>query len=61
MNDEFPLIIIERYQACSIHMLTVIPALHHFPLFMDRIWLLVVPVKTAVALQLLQSKYVVIQ
>ena len=53
MNDEFPLIIIERYQACSIHMLTVIPALHHFPLFMDRIWLLVVPVKTAVALQLL--------
>jgi len=46
MNDEFPLIIIERYQACSIHMLTVISALHHVPFFMDRIWLLLVAVKT---------------
>jgi len=26
-------------------------ALHHFPLFMDGTWLLLVPVKTAVGLQ----------
>jgi len=61
MNDEFLLIIIERYQTCSILMLSVICALHHVPLLMERTWLLLVPFKTAVALQLLQSKYVVIK
>jgi len=61
MNDEFPIIIIERYQTCSILMLSVTSALHHVPLFMDRICLLLVSVKTTVALQLLQSKYVMIQ
>ena len=50
MNDEFPLIIIERYQTCSILMLSFISALHRVPLFMDRIWLLLVPVETEVDL-----------
>jgi len=40
MNDEFPLIIIVGYQACSILMLIVISVLQHVPLFIDRIWLL---------------------
>jgi len=48
MNDEFPLITIERYQTCSVFMLSFISALHHIPLFMDRIWLLLVPVETEV-------------
>ena len=52
MNDEFPflqLIIIERYQTCLILMLSAVSALHHVPaLFMDRIWLLQVPVETEV-------------
>jgi len=64
MNADFSLIIIiiiERYQTCSILMLSVISALHHVLLFMDRIWLLVVPVETEVDLQLLQTKCVVIQ
>jgi len=61
MDDEFPLIIIERYQTCSILMLSVISALHHVPLFMDRIWLLLVPVDTEVDLPLLQTRCVVIQ
>jgi len=61
MNAEFPLIIFERYQACSILMLSVMSALHHVPLFMNRIWLLVVPVETKVDLQLLQTRCVVIQ
>jgi len=61
MDDEFPLIIIERYQTCSILMLIVISALHHVPLFMDRIWLLLVPVDTEVDLPLLQTRCVVIQ
>jgi len=39
----------------------IISALHHVPLFMGGAWLLQVAVKTAVALQLLQTKYVVIQ
>ena len=42
MNDEFPPITIERYQTCSILMPSVVSALHHVPLFMDGIWLLVV-------------------
>jgi len=50
MNDEFPLTVIVRYQTCSILMLSVISALHHAPLFMDRIWLLLVPVVTEVDL-----------
>jgi len=33
----------------------VTSALRHVPLFMDRAWLLLVPVKTAVDLQLLQT------
>jgi len=61
MIDKFPLISVERYQTCSILMLSVISALHHVPLFMDRIWLLLVPVETEVDLQLLQTRYVVIQ
>jgi len=41
MNDEFRLIIIERYQTCSnSRAVNVMSALHHVPLFMDRIWLL---------------------
>jgi len=48
MNDEFPLIIIVRYQTCSILMLSVISALHHVPLILDRILLLLVPVETEV-------------
>jgi len=50
MNEEFPLIFTVRYQTCSILMLSVISALHHVPLFMDRIWLLLVPVETEVDL-----------
>jgi len=50
MNDDVPLIIIERYQTCSILMLSFISALHHVPLFMDRFWLLLVPVETEVDL-----------
>ena len=50
MNDEFPLIVIVRYQTCSILMLSVVSTLHHAPLFMDRIWLLLVPVETEVDL-----------
>jgi len=46
MNDEFPLIVIVLNQTCSILMLSVISTLHHAPLFMDRIWLLLVPVET---------------
>jgi len=61
MNDEFPLIIVERYQTCLILMLNVISALHLVPLFMDRIWLLQVAVETEVDLQLLQTRCVVIQ
>ena len=48
MNGEFPLIIIVRYQTCSILMLIVISALQHVPLFLDRIWLLLAPVETEV-------------
>ena len=50
MNQEFRLIVTVRYQTCSILMLSVIPALHHAPLFMDRICLLLVPVETEVDL-----------
>jgi len=50
MKDDFPLIIIERYQTCSVLMLSVVSAFHHDPLFMDRIWLLLVPVETDVDL-----------
>ena len=50
MNDEFPLISIERYRTCSILMLSFISALHRVPLFMERIWLLLVPVETEVHL-----------
>jgi len=46
MNGEFPLIIIVRYQTCSILMLIVISALQHVPLFIDRNWLLLLPVET---------------
>ena len=38
------------YQTCSILVLSVISALHHVPLFMGRIWLLLVPVETEVDL-----------
>ena len=48
MNDEFPLIIIVPYQTCSILMLIVISALQNVPFFIDRIWLLLVPVETEV-------------
>ena len=48
MNDEFPLINIVRYQTCSILMLIVISVLQHVPLFIDRIWLLLVPLETEV-------------
>jgi len=48
MNEEFPLIIIVRYQTCSILILSVISALHHVPLYMDRILLLLAPVETEV-------------
>jgi len=61
MNDEFPLIVIERYQTCSVLLLSVISAIHYVSLFMDRIWLLPVPVETVGDLQLLQTKCVVIQ
>jgi len=37
----------------------VIFALHHVPFFVDGAWLLTVPVKTAVGLQLLQIRCVV--
>jgi len=40
-------------------MLSVISALHHITLFMARTWLLGVAVKTAVDLQLLQTKCVI--
>jgi len=50
MDDGFLLIIIKRYQTCSILMLNFISALHHVPLFMDRIWLLLVPVEIEVDL-----------
>jgi len=39
----------------------VISALHHVPLFMDGAWCLLVPVNTVVDLQLLQTKYILIQ
>jgi len=61
MNDKFPLISIERSETCSILMRSVISALHHVPLFMDRIRLLLLPVETEVDLQLLQTRCVVIQ
>jgi len=62
MNNDFLLvIIIIRYQTCSILMLSVVSAFHYVPLFMDRIWLLLVPVETDVDLQLLQTRCVVIQ
>jgi len=48
MNDEFPVIIIVRFQKCSILVLSVISALHQVQLFMDRILLLLVPVETEV-------------
>jgi len=51
MNAEFPLITIECYQTCSNLMLSVLSALHHVPLFMDSIRLLVVPVETDVDLR----------
>jgi len=38
MNDEFSLFFILRYQKCSILMQSVTSALHHVPLFTDRIW-----------------------
>jgi len=53
MNDKFPQVSIERYQTCSILMLNVTSALHHVPLSMVRICLLVAPVETEVDLQLL--------
>jgi len=46
MNDEHPLIIIVHYPTSSVLMLSVISTLHHGPLFVDRIWLLLVPVET---------------
>jgi len=61
MNDGFPLIIIESHQTCSILMVSVVSAFHHVPLFVDRIWMLLVPVETEVDLQLLQTRCVVIQ
>ena len=61
MNDDFPLIIMERYQTCSILMLSVISVFHHVLLYMNRIWLLVMPVETEVDLQLLPTKCVEIQ
>ena len=48
MNDEFPVIIIVGHQTCSMFVLSVISALHHVQLFMDRILLLLVPVETEV-------------
>ena len=48
MNDEFPLIIIVPYQTCSILMLIVISVLQHVPLFIDRIWLLLMSLETEV-------------
>jgi len=48
MNGEIPLIVIVRYQTCSILMLIVVSALQHVPLFVDRIWLLLVSVETEV-------------
>jgi len=61
MNDDFPLIIMERYQTCSILMLSVISAFHHVLLYMNRIWMLVMTVETEVDLQLLPTKCVEIQ
>jgi len=48
MNDEFHANIIVRFQTCSVLMLSVISALHHVQLLMDRILLLLVPVETEV-------------
>jgi len=48
MSDDFPLIIIVRYQRCSVLILIVISAFQHVPFFIDRIWLLLVPVETEV-------------
>jgi len=42
-------------------MLSVASALHHVPLFIDRIWLLLVPVETDVDIQLTQTRWAVIQ
>ena len=63
MNNEFPLLVIERYQTCSILTLSVISTLHRVPLFMDRIWLLLllVPFETEVDQNLLQTRRMVIQ
>jgi len=40
---------------------TCISAFHHVPLFLDGIWLILVLVETKVDLQLLQTRFVVIQ
>jgi len=48
MNDLFPLIIIVRYQTGPVLMLSVISALQHVPIFVDRTWLLLVSVETEV-------------
>ena len=40
VNERLISPVIESYQTCSILMLSVISALHHVSLFMDRIWLL---------------------
>jgi len=61
MNDEFLLFIIECYQMCSILMLSIISVLHHVPLSVDRIWLLLVTFETEVDQKLLQTRCVVIQ
>jgi len=37
--------------------LSVISALHHVPLFMDRIWLLLVPIETEVDLHTANKVY----
>jgi len=42
-------------------MLSIISAIHHVPFFMDRFWLLLVPVDTEIDLPLLQRRCVVIQ
>jgi len=61
MNDEFLRIIIERYQTCSILMLSVISARHHVPLLWILFCCYLVPVETEVYMQLLQTRCVVIQ
>jgi len=50
----------ERYQTFSILMLSVLSALHHVSLFMDRIWFLLVRVESEGDLQLLQTRCAVI-